>query len=102
MSDERRAAKRVTYFAEAELEGVDVSRLSVRLSDLSVTGAFLDVRNVFPTGTTAHLRFTVLGRSISVLAEVRYSMPAFGMGMRFLDLKPEDKQVIEDFIAQQG
>ena len=102
MSQERRASKRVTYFAEAELEGVDVSRLLVRLADLSVTGAFVDVRNVFPTGTTARLRFTVLGRQISVLAEVRYSMPTFGMGMRFLDLTPEDRTLIEEFIGQQG
>jgi hypothetical protein len=102
MSQERRNAKRVTYFAEAELEGVDVSRLSVRLADLSVTGAFIDVRNVFPVGTTANLRFTVLGRTVSVLAEVRYSMPSFGMGVRFLDLKPEDQDLIEAFIGQQG
>lgn len=102
MSQERRTAKRVTYFAEAELEGVDVSRLSVRLADLSATGAFIDVRNVYPVGTTANLRFTLLGQQISVRAEVRYSMPTFGMGVRFLELKAEDRGLIEAFIAQQS
>lgn len=45
MSDrDRRGAKRVGYFAEAEIEGIDVShRLQVRLADLSTGGAFIDV-----------------------------------------------------------
>lgn len=104
MSDrDRREAKRVTYFAEAELEGIDTSRrLQVRLADLSIGGAFVDARTVLPTGTVARLKFSVLGQEIDVLAEVRYSMPAFGMGVRFRDLRPEDQDVIEDFIRQQG
>mgnify|MGYP001796403916 CR=1 FL=1 len=104
MSDrDRRGAKRVGCFAEAEIEGIDVShRQQVRLADLSTGGAFIDVRTVLPTGTTARLRFTVLGRDISVLAEVRYSMPSFGMGVRFLDLRPEDQAFIEQFISQQA
>jgi hypothetical protein len=104
MSDrDRRAAKRVTYFAEAELEGIDTSRrLQVRLSDLSTGGAFIDARTVLPAGTVAKLKFTVLGQEINVLAEIRYSMPSFGMGVRFLDLAPKDRVFVELFISQQG
>jgi hypothetical protein len=100
MTDERRAAKRVTFFAEAELEGMDASHDTVRLADISVAGVFVDVRTVYPPGTTARLRFSVLGHEIDVLADVRYSMPSFGMGMRFLNLRPEDRRVIEDFVAR--
>lgn len=100
---DRRDGKRVGCFAEAEIEGIDVGhRLQVRLADLSAGGAFVDVRTVLPAGTTARLRFTVLGKTISVLAEVRYSMPSFGMGVRFLDLRPEDQAFIEQFISQQA
>jgi len=103
MSDsERRTTKRITHFVEAELEGIDVSRLLVRLADLSSSGAFVDSRTVLPSGTTARLRFSLTGTEISVLAEVRYSMPSFGMGVRFLDLRPEDQAVIEQLIGQQG
>jgi PilZ domain len=99
---ERRLAKRITYFAEAELDGLDVGhRLQVRLADLSTGGAFVDARSVLPAGAKATLTFTVLGRPISVLSQVRYSMPSFGMGVRFLDLRPEDRAVIEEFIRQQ-
>jgi PilZ domain len=103
MSDrDRRAAKRITFFAEAELEGIDTSRLQVRLADLSTGGAFVDTRTVLPPGTAARLKFTVTGKEINVLAEVCYSMPSFGMGVRFLDLRPEDRVLIEQFISQQG
>ncbi len=37
-----------------------------------------------------------------LLAEVRYSMPSFGMGVRFLDLRPEDQAFIAQFISQQA
>jgi hypothetical protein len=95
----RRHTARVTYFAEAELEGIDVSRVNVRLSDISPDGAFVDSRTVLPAGATAKLRFTLLGREITVQAEVRYSMPSFGMGIRFLDLQPDDRRVIDAFVA---
>jgi len=99
----RRGTTRVGCFAEAEIEGIDVgNRLQLRLADLSGGGAFVDARTVLPAGTITQLRFTVLGRAISVRAEVRYSVPSFGMGVRFLDLLPEDRAFIEQFISQQA
>lgn len=100
MSDgERRGAKRITYFCEAKLEGMDVAHASVRLADLSVNGAFVDTRSVLPAGAVTRLRFTIGAREISVSAEVRYSMPGMGMGLRFLDLAAADREVIERLVA---
>jgi hypothetical protein len=48
------------------------------------------------------LHFTVLSTTISVNAEVRYSMPGMGMGLRFLDLSREDCETIERFLLTQG
>jgi hypothetical protein len=96
---ERRAARRVDYRVEAELEGIEVGRGELRLADVSTTGAFVDSRTVLPVGTVASLRFTVSGRVIRVLAEIRYSVAPFGMGVRFLDLVPADRAAIEALIA---
>ncbi len=96
---ERRKAARVTYFAEAWLEGLDVSRTSVRLGDLSTEGAFVDARTVLPPGTVARLRFRLEEREISVMTEVRYAIPAIGMGLQFLDLPPGDRAAIQTFVA---
>lgn len=101
MSDhERRGSRRVTYYREAHLEGIDLGRANVRLVDVSVKGAFVDARAVLPAGAAARLRFTVLEREVSVLAEVCYSMPGLGMGLSFLDLDEADRSVLERFVAQ--
>jgi hypothetical protein len=97
---DRRSKMRVSCFADAELDGLDVSRrLQVRIADLSTTGAFVDVRSVLPSGTKTMLKFTLEGRSISTPVEVCYSMPSFGMGVRFLELTPEDSAFVERFVA---
>lgn len=97
--NERRAAKRATYFCEARLEGMDVAHSHVRLADLSVEGAFVDTRTVLPVGTVTRLRFTVGAQEVSVSAEVRYSMPGMGMGLRFLNLGPGERQLIEQLLS---
>lgn len=101
MNGERRGSRRVPFFCEAALEGIDVARSNARLADLSVDGAFVDARTVLPGGAVTRLRFTILSKEISVAAEVRYSLPGMGMGMRFLDLAPGDRALIESFLATQ-
>jgi hypothetical protein len=98
---ERRNSRRVTFYCEAHLEGIDVSHANVRLADLSVDGAFVDARTVLPPGAVARLRFTLLEREVSALAEVRYSMPGMGMGLRFKELSPEARDLIARFVEGQ-
>ncbi len=99
---DRRAAKRVNYYAEARLEGIDLGRANVRLADLSTIGAFIDARTVLPAAATARLRFEIDSQEIVVTVEVRYSMSGFGMGVRFVDLTEADRRRIEGFVARQG
>jgi hypothetical protein len=96
--DERRSSRRITFFCEAQLDGMDVSRTNVRLADLSTDGAFVDARTVLPPGSVANLRFTLLGQEVTARAEVRYSMPGMGMGLRFLDVSPEARDLIARFV----
>lgn len=96
---ERREHDRITYFTEAWLDGLDVGRIPCRLSDISVGGAFLDARTTLPVGTRARLRFRLDEQEIEVVAEVRYSAPGFGMGLRFLDLTENDRRVIQSFVT---
>jgi hypothetical protein len=97
---DRRQSRRVSYFIEARLEGIDVGRSNVRIADLSVDGAFVDARTVLPAGTIARLHFDVDATEVSVLVEVRYSMVGFGMGVRFIDVDDATRQVLNSAIAQ--
>jgi hypothetical protein len=95
---DRREAKRISYICEVECDASGVSRLATRLNDLSLTGAFIDSMTCFAAGTIVNLRFHVKNIRIETTAEVRYSMPQMGMGVRFLDLKPEHEAALEALI----
>lgn len=95
---ERRVAKRISYICEVECDASGVSRIATRINDLSMTGAFIDSMTCFATGTILNLRFHIKNIRIETTAEVRYSMPQMGMGVHFLDLKPEHKAALESLI----
>jgi hypothetical protein len=95
---ERRVAKRISYICEVECDASGVSRIATRINDLSMTGAFIDSMTCFAAGTILNLRFHVKNIRIETTAEVRYSMPQMGMGVHFLDLKPDHKAALESLI----
>jgi Domain of unknown function (DUF4388)/PilZ domain len=95
---DRREAKRISYICEVECDASGVSRIATRINDLSMTGAFIDSMTCFAVGTILNLRFHVKNVRIETTAEVRYSMAQQGMGVRFLDLKPEHVAALESLI----
>jgi PilZ domain len=96
---EKRGAKRIPYRSEVECSSTGNSPLDPRISDLSVSGAFIDSMNGLPAGTRLYLRFPLpSGEVVSVEAEVVHSMPHFGMGVRFLDMKDESRRAIESLV----
>jgi hypothetical protein len=96
--NDRRLAKRISYICEVDCEGEGISRLSTRINDISLTGAFIDSLTCFAPGTVVRLKFDVKGVSIETEAEVRYSMPQIGMGVHFLRLTSEQRAALESLI----
>lgn len=102
MGDEdRRRATRVSFPCEVECTGVGVgqSPLNPRLSDLSLTGAFVDSVVTLPPGTRVRLKFPLPSAVVTVMAEVAHAMPQFGMGVRFIDLDPAQRAAIEEVVG---
>jgi hypothetical protein len=97
-NDDRRESKRISYLCEVECEGLGVGRLATRINDLSATGAFIDSMTCYAPGTTLRLRFHVMDILISTTAEVRYTIPQTGMGVRFLTLTPQEQEALESLI----
>lgn len=95
---DRREAKRISYLCEVECEGAGLNRLATRINDLSITGAFIDSLTCYAPGTSLRLRFHVKDVLIETTAEVRYSMPQMGMGVRFLALEPDHMAALESLI----
>jgi hypothetical protein len=99
MAGERRTHRRLTHYAEAELEGLDVGRVPCRLAEVSEGGAFVEARTVLPSGAQTRLRFQLAGREIAARVEVRYSALGIGMGLRFVDLPDADREAIREFVG---
>ena len=96
---DKREAKRVAHLCEVECEGQASRRLESRINDLSSTGAFVDSIVEFPQGTMVRLKFKLAETPMDVNAEVRYSMPGVGIGVRFVDLTPEQQARLDEFVA---
>jgi hypothetical protein len=99
---DRRRSKRVAYLLNVEGNSEKTGRFSTRLSDISMTGAFMDSVTGFAEGTTFELRFKIGARAVRVNCEVRYAIEHIGMGIRFMDLKTADREALEKFLASQS
>jgi uncharacterized protein DUF4388/PilZ domain-containing protein len=95
---DRREAKRISYLCEVQCEGAGLNRLATRINDLSITGAFIDSVTCYAAGTLLRLRFHLKDVLIETAAEVRYTMPKVGMGVLFLDMKPDHRAALESLI----
>lgn len=95
---DRRVAKRISYICEVQCGGSGIGRMATRINDLSITGAFIDSVTCYPQGTILTLRFHIRDVLIETPAEVRYSMPRMGMGVHFLDLRPNHVAALESLI----
>ncbi len=101
-ADEKRHSLRVAYPCEARYSSSKDDWQTVRLSDISLEGAFVDTLIELPVGTRLRLTFDLDGTLIETMTEVAHSLPQFGMGVRFLDLTPEMRHAIEKRIEREG
>ena len=99
---ERRESVRVNYLCECQVEseGLRANKVTARISDLSPEGAFIDSMSWLPIGSTIEMKFKIQGREIQTGAEVRYFIRHVGMGVRFVDLAPKDRQIIESAVSR--
>jgi uncharacterized protein (TIGR02266 family) len=99
---ERRKSPRVALIAEIEYSS-DSPAVTRRLTDLSSDGIFIDTMSPLPPGTLISIRFNLPGEPlpIVVLGEVVWGQEHVGMGVRFMNLRPKDKDRIRGWIASQ-
>lgn len=97
----QRAFKRYAFVASAEVtETVSGSRLSARTSEVSLGGCYIDSLNPFPTGTLVQLQILRDQGVFETEAKVVYCDPVFGMGLAFAGIKPEQRLLLEAWLAE--
>ena len=93
-SSDKRQAGRAALLLEVKYEGAGV-RAETRILDISETGVFIDAMTPVPVGALLKLTFTLPdGSFVEVDGRVAHSQPRIGMGVEFINLKPEDARSI--------
>jgi len=73
--------------------------LKTRLSDLSLSGCYVDTLHPLPVGSRIRLRAVRNKIILEVLAIIIYSERRLGMGVSFTQLSPEQKSILENWLA---
>ncbi|MEK6322683.1 MAG: PilZ domain-containing protein [Acidobacteriota bacterium] len=101
MDSERRQSKRGDLFTEVEYEGGGI-RAETRISDISLSGVFIDALSPLPVGAALKVTFTLPGgERVVTEGVVVHSQPSIGMGVSFTSLKPEDARRIQEALDAQ-
>jgi hypothetical protein len=98
---DRRASERFPFSAVTEV--VDIStatRITARVSDISLTGCYLDVINVFGPGTKIQINIRHGSLHFEANGAVVYSLPGMGMGITFNPVSQEMAAVLKRWIAE--
>ncbi len=97
---EHRLAPRLPFLTEAEVvEPPAGTWLKTRLSDLSLSGCYVDTLHPLPVGAGIRLKIVRNKIILEALATVIYSESRLGMGVRFTQLSPEQKSILENWLV---
>lgn len=99
---EQRRHARVDLFQEIVCEDGGVEARS-GVADVSVGGMFVDMPHAwFPSGSRISARFALRAGEppISALGEVHYVQDGIGMGIRFVELRDEERERIAEFVEE--
>jgi hypothetical protein len=97
----RRSVRRCPLVASAEVTELHSgARLSARTSELGLGGCYVDALIPFPEGTLVGLRILRDQGVFETKAKVVYCHPTFGMGLAFTEMTPDQRSVLEEWLAE--
>src|ERR1019366_8619259 len=101
MGPERRGAKRFPFTAAAEV--IDLrskARVTGRSSDLGAGGCYVDTLAPFAVGAAVQIRLERDQLVFEARGVVTYALVSMGMGLSFIDIKPEHRAVLKTWVAE--
>jgi hypothetical protein len=99
--EQRRRSPRYAFIANAELfEPRTRMRIATRVSELSITGCYLDMLNPFPVDTIAQVKITQGDMVFQSNSRVVYAHSNLGVGVIFLDTEPKYLEVLKGWIGE--
>lgn len=99
--DNGRRGSRYRCVGSAEIRGLTSDkRTSGRVSDLSITGCYLETLTPLPRGASVEIVLHVNGLGLFCKGEVRTSYPQVGMGIHFTNMSGADASRLEELVQQ--
>ena len=99
MEQNQRGARRFPFIAAAEVLAEHTgSRMSARISDLSVSGCYVDTINPLPDGTLVKVKIITETQIFEAPARVVYSHTHLGMGLAFREVLPNSIAVLQNWL----
>jgi hypothetical protein len=97
----QRSVLRCLLVASAEVTDLHSgTRLSARISELSVGGCYVDALTPFPEGTLVKLRIIRDQGAFESNGKVVYTHANFGMGIAFTNVTSDERSILEAWIAE--
>lgn len=93
-NDERRQYDRSRLIVDVHFDGAESTGVA-STKDISPGGLYLTTQMRIPVGATLALRIPLGREHLVVKAEVVYSNPGEGVGVKFQDLSEEARSVLE-------
>ncbi len=99
----RRSVRRCPLVASAEVTELGSgsgAKLSARISELGLGGCYIDTLNPFPEGTVVQLRILRDDGVFEAKAKVVYTDRRFGMGLAFIEMTPNQRSILENWLTE--
>ena len=104
MSETERQTRRYPRWPvsiDCEVQGAS-GHSSMRLSELSVGGCFVDTRTMFSEGTPVTVTAMFPGAELTLTGRVLYVLEGYGFGVGFDPLSDAMREQLEDLLRQAG
>ena len=97
----QRSVRRCSLVASAEVvEQGSGAKLSARTAELGLGGCYIDTLNPYPEGSQVQLRILRDNGVFETKAKVVYSDRKFGMGLAFTEMTPNQRALLEVWLAE--
>ena len=100
LREERRRFDRSRLIVDVFFDGADATAVA-STKDISVGGLYMNTQQELPEGGLLTLRLPFAEGDVVVNAEVVYSNPGRGVGVRFHGLSERERAIIEGALAGQ-
>lgn len=96
----RPAPTRFEFAAPIEVTiPLEKTHISGQITEIGRHGCFAEVENLLPMNSFVQLRVHKGGDVFETWARVVYSRAGIGVGLRFVDTAPDQRKVLEDWLA---